>query len=233
MATKRHHYVLWAAGLAVGGWAAYEYLYKPWQATQLAATAALPAALPNYSDYAAPSGLPSATDMLTDPNVLAPIIPSQVSASATGVTTSLGPQYGGVLGACIAKKGGTWSPSQCQTRLDQLVAGYQSAAQTIAQLQGSAANNNIASLQQLLAANQTALAQAQASYVAAQSNGDAASMATLATAIAGHQSDINAIQAKISANPGNADNSGTIAAYQGQMAANNMDYFNLTGTYLG
>ena len=48
----------------------------------------------------------------------------------------------------------------------------------------------------------------------------------------GHQNDINELNALIASVSKPVDNSAAIAAYQGQLAANDNDYFALTGSHL-
>jgi hypothetical protein len=225
VAKAKSHKLLWVAGAAVGGWAAYEYLYKPWAAQQaaLVAAGALPATTGLASLLPAIS-LPSPLDMVSAPTAL----------PSTTPVPSIGAPVGGVVGACMASKGGTWTQTQCQTRLDALVQAARNAQAAISNLQNTAnpAAAGIAASQAALAAEQAALAVATTAYNQLVVAGDVNGAATYHAAILGHQSDINDLTALIAAAQKPVDNSAAIAAYQGQLAANDNDYFNLTGVHL-
>jgi hypothetical protein len=239
--SRRKHTLLYVAGAGVAAWAAYEYLYKPWAAArgigagegdQLNPLTLSPSYYPGAGGGAgggyvpASPGLPALSDMVSAPGLA---LPSPVGF------TSLGPQYSGVLGACIAKKGGTWSPEKCQQRLNDLVTAARTARAQIDALRGGSANPNaagIAAAQLALAQNQAALNQAAANLNAATAAGDQADANTWRAAIAAHQADINDLAARIAAAGRPVDNSAAIAAYEGALAGNDNDYFNLTGTHL-
>lgn len=219
---KKHRTLLWVAGAGVGGFLAYEYLYKPWAAQQAALVAAggttagtsLFPSLPSIS-------LPSPASLLSEP-------------SSVGIP-SIGVNPGGVVGACMLKKGGTWTQSQCQTHLDALVAAATNAQQQITALSAGTSNPAAAGIpaaQAALAASQAALATATTAYdqLAAAGNTDGA--ATYHAAILSHQSEIADLTARIAAAQTAPNNTAAIAAYQGQLAANDNDYFNLTGVHL-
>lgn len=225
---RRKHTLLYIAGAGVGAWAAYEWIYKPWAAARAAAAGALPlpgayASVPSYPALPG-SVLPGPTAMLPAPGAVTPI-----------GWTSLGPQYGGVLGACIAKKGGTWSPEKCQQRLNDLVNAARTAQAQITALKAGSPNPNAAGIpaaQLLLAQNQAAMANAQAQYDANMAAGDLNGAAIWHAAIAAHAGDIADLTARIAAAGKPMDNSAAVLAYEGALAGNDNDYFNLTGTHL-
>ena len=225
MATKKtKHTLLWVAGAGVGGFLAWEYLYKPWAAQQaaLAGAAGVPAS-PSLFPSLPSINLPSPSSMLTEP-------------STVGTVPSIGVNPGGVVGACMLKKGGTWTQSQCQTRLDQLVAAAQSAQAAITQLQAGGGANpaaaGIPAAQAALAASQAALATATMAYNQLVAAGNTDGAATYHAAILAHQSEIADLTQRIAQASTANDNTAAIAAYQGQLAANDADYFALTGSHL-
>lgn len=226
---KRHHYLLWGLGLAGGGYLAYRFGYKPWAAQRAAAAAAggssalpPPTYAPSYGGAAGgvtyiPAGIqpPTVANAVSAPTTLP--LPSITTA---GPNTSLGPTYTGPVGACIKIKG-SWSPQQCQNRLDQLTQAFNNARQWISGYQAT-----VGQTQATLAANQTALAGAQQAYNAALNNNDAAGAQAWLQAIQGHQDDIGNLTRALAALPGQ------LAAFQAQAAANDNDYFNLTQQHL-
>lgn len=214
---RRKHTLLWVAGAGVAGWAAYYYLYKPWAAAQAAGVGAGGATGLNYYNFLPPAGsmVPS---------------PSQIVGY-----TSLGPQYSGPVGACISRKGGTWSAAKCEERLNALVAAAQTAKAQIAALKSNTANPNaagIAATQAQLALTQAALANAQVQYNKAVVANDSLGAAKWNSAIVGHQNDIAALSALIAAAQKPIDNSAAIAAYEGALAGHDADYYALTGYHL-
>lgn len=221
---RRKHTLLYVAGAGLAGWAAYQYLYKPWKAQQDAAAGGL---LPGGGAF-----LPGGT--VTGSPPLGSLLPAPGGITPIG-WTSLGPQYGGVLGACIAKKGGTWSPEKCQARLNDLVNAARTAKAQITALQGGSLNPNAAGIpaaQLALAQTQAALANATERYNATAAAGDTNAAAIWHAAIGAHQADIGDLVARIAAAGKPVDNSAAIAAYEGALAGNDNDYFNLTGTHL-
>jgi hypothetical protein len=230
MASKKHHYILWAAGLGVGGFVAYEYLYKPWAAQQaVLATAGLNTTSPlsDFTSVLPSSLLPSPASMVTAPVDLPVVTP-------TASNLDPGAAVGGVVGACMTIKGGTWTQSQCQTRLDSIVSAYQQAQQAIAQLQGASnpAAAGVPAAQAALEANQAALTIATTNYNNAVAAGNQADAATWKAAADGHAADIANLQASIAAAQAPVNNAAAIAAYQGSMAALNDNYLALTGVNL-
>lgn len=220
--------LLWIAGTGVGAYLAYRYVYQPWAAQRaLAATGGGAAGLPGATGAGGVSLYPQ------------PLLPglSSILAPVQDIVpiTSIGPQYGGVLGACIQRKGGSWSAEKCSTRLTQLVDAFNTAKAQVAALKSAAANPAAAGIpaaQAQLAASQAALVNATAGYNRDMAAGDTAGAAKWMAAIQGQQSDINALQARIATAGQAVDNTAGIAAYQGAMAAHDADYFNLTGVHL-
>lgn len=224
MAARKKHTLLWIAGAGVGAFAVYEWLYKPWAAQQaaLVASGALPASTNPLSSLFPSLNLPAPASMLS-------------TTPAVGPVPSTGAPVGGVVGACMAKKGFTWTQTQCQTRLDALVSAATNARSAIAQLQSATSNPAAAGIpaaQAQLAATQAALATATDSYNKLLAAGDTNGAATFHAAMLAHQSDIADLTARIAAAGTANDNSAAIAAYQGQLAANDADYFALTGSHL-
>lgn len=222
MAIKKKHRLLWAAGAGVAGFAAYKWVYQPWAAQRalLAAAGATNAGgfLPSYPT----APLPSPGTMLSPPTTV-------------GGPTSIGQTYGGVLGACIAKKGGTWTPQYCQQRLDALVGAAQNAKAAIAQLKAGGTNPAAAGIpaaQAALAANQAALATATTNYNNSLAAGNSNDAAIWHAAILGHQADIVDLTNRIAAAKAPVNNLAAISAFEGQLASNDNDYFNLTGVHL-
>jgi hypothetical protein len=221
MATAKRHTLLLIAGAGVGAFVAYEFVYKPWASARAAAAAAGQPA-PSLFSSIVPS-LPPPAAMVSAP---AQITPSNLNPGAA---------VGGVVGACMQKKGNTWTQQQCQARLDALVAAAQNAKAAIAQLQSAAGNPAAAGIpaaQAALAQNQAALQVATTNYNAAAAAGNVNDAATWHAAMLAHQADITDLTNRIAAAQAPADNSAAIAAYQGQLAANDNDYFNLTGVHL-
>lgn len=228
---KKHRKLLLIAGVGVGGYLAYRFVYVPWKAGQ-AALPATPAGGNGLLNYLFPTttplpavNLPSPTSLITAPTSL----PAPISTGGT-----LGPQYGGVLGACLAAKP-TWSPSYCQQRLNQYVAAAQEAQAAIANLSGATANPAAAGIpaaQAQIAAEQAAYNAAKDSYDKLTAAGDAVGAQKFSAAMIGHQNDINDLTARIAAASTANDNSSAIAAWEGQLAALDQDYFNLTGAHL-
>jgi hypothetical protein len=219
---KKHHRILWIAGAGLGAWAAYRYVYQPWAAASAAAAAAGTQAPSLLSAITSAIPLPSPAAMVGQPLA---ITPSNLSP---------GLQVGGPVGACMQKKGNTWTQQQCQSRLDALTAAASNARLAISQL--SVASNPAASgipqAQAQIALEQAALNVATTNYNNAVAAGNSNDAATWNAAIIGHQNDINELNARIAAAQTPVDNSAAIAAYQGQLAANDNDYFALTGSHL-
>jgi hypothetical protein len=223
---KRSHAVLWVAAAGVGGWAAYEFLYKPWAASQAAAGGG---ALPPYGG----TGTGGTTAL---PGTLLPPPTAMVSDPANIIGfTSLGPQYGGVLGACIAKKGGTWDATKCAQRLNDLVSAAKNAKAQIAALKANTVNPAAAGIpaaQAQLDLTKAALTQAEAAYNNALAAGDSAAASVAHAAMLAHTSDINDLNSRIAAAQMPVSNTAAIAAWEGALAGNDNDYFNLTGVHL-
>jgi hypothetical protein len=222
MATK-HHTLLWIIGIGGAGWAGYEYIYKPWAAQQaanalLAAGGTLPATTAAPTSLLPSLTLPSPLSMITEPTALP--------------TPSIGTNPGGAVGACMTAKGGTWTQSQCQTRLDALTQAAQNAMAALAQLQAGTPNPAAAGIpaaQAQLEAEQAALATATDSYNQLVAAGNTNGAATFKAAMDAHTADINDLTARIAAAQVPVNNTAAIAAYQGALAANQQDYANLTG----
>lgn len=236
MATKKSHKLLWVAGAGVGAYLGYRYVYQPWKAAQDALLTTTAATLPTTSlpSYVSPLSMVAPPTTLPTMLPVTTVTPQPTSLVPTSVTT-LGPQYSGVIGACIAKKGNTWTAQQCSDRLTAIVAGAQAAQAAIAQL--SAANANpaaagIPAAQAQVAIETAALQQAQAAYAKAQAAGDGAGAAAWAAAIIGHQNDINDLTARIAAAQAPVNNSADIAAREGALAALDSNYFDLTGVHI-
>lgn len=222
---KKHHKLLWIAGAGVGGFVVYQYVYKPWAAQQ----AAVAAAGGVSAGTSSPSLFPSF------PSVSLPSPSSMVSAPTTVGTTvpSIGATVPGVVGIVMQKK--MWTQQQATDRLNALVAAAQNAQTAIANLKGGGANPAAAGVpaaQAQLAAEQAALAGATDSYNKLLAAGDAIGAAAYQAAMLGHQNDINDLNARIAAASATVDNTAAIAAYEGQLAANDNDYFALTGSHL-
>lgn len=232
---KKKHTLLWVAGAGVAGLAIYEFVYKPWAAGQPQSDLPNPI-LPGYAPGPVYTGTPILPGgQTTDPTgVPIPTPISQLTLPAPISITTIGAQYGGALGRCIAAKGNTWSPSKCQQRLNDLVNSFNLSAATIAKLQS--ATNPAASGAPAVAARiqllQGALSSAQQGLAAAQAAGAADQVAAYTKAISDHMTDLAAAQQLYAQATASVVNSGAIAAYQGQMAANDTDYFNLTGDHL-
>ena len=222
---RKHHRILWIAGAGVGAWAAYRFIYQPWAAAAAAAAAAgetPPSLLSSLPSILAPNSYPAPAAMVSAPLA---ITPSNLSPGAL---------VGGVVGACMAKKGNTWTQQQCQTRLDALTAAASNAQLAISQLRTSSnpAASGIPAAQAQIALEQAALDIATTNYNNSVAAGNASDVAIWHAAMIGHQNDINELNARISAAAAPVDNSAAIAAYQGQLAANDNDYFALTGSHL-
>jgi multidrug efflux pump subunit AcrA (membrane-fusion protein) len=217
----RKHRILWIAGAGVGAFAAYHWIYKPWAASRDAALAA-GGQVPSLFPFSSASALPPPAAMVSAP---AQITPSNLNPGAA---------VGGVVGACMTKKGNTWTQGQCQARLDALVSAARNATAAIAQLQNGVnpAAGGIVAAQAQLAAEQAALDIATQNYNAAAAAGNTNDAATWHAAVLAHQSDIADLNNRIAAAQAPANNAAAISAYQGQLAANDNDYFNLTGVHL-
>lgn len=214
----KNHELLWIAGLGAAGFAGYEFIYKPWVANQ-AALAAATAAGGTVSSYTTPP-LTSGAYAVGAPYVTTPtsLVPQPITPS----NLNPGANVGGAVGTCMTRKG--WTQSQCQARLDALVAAFNANKATIAQLSPGGASLTAAQAQ--LAANQTALANANAQYNAALRANDPAGANIWKAAIDGHMADIQAITAAINSAPAK------ITAAQSAMAGNASDYLALTGLTL-
>lgn len=222
---RKTHRLLWIAGAGVGAWLVYERVYKPWAAASSAAVAAggqAPSILSALPNILLPTPTPSPAAMVSAPLA---ITPSNLNPGAL---------VGGAVGACMQKKGNTWTQQQCQTRLDALVAAAGNAKLAISQLSaaGNPAASGIPAAQAQLAAEQAALVEAQTNYQANLNAGNTTNANAWYAAMIGHQNDINELNARIAAAQADPDNSAAIAAYQGQLAANDNDYFALTGSHL-
>lgn len=226
---KKHRKLLWIAGAGVGGLAAYQWLYKPWKLQRDIALAAAAggATVPDGTMPALqfPGSLfPGPSTMVAPPQP--GIIPSNLNPGAA---------VGGVVGACMIKKGNTWTQGQCETRLNAIVQGYKNSQAAIANLKSQTTNPAAAGipaanlqLQQEIAARNAAASMA----ASTAASGDAQGAAIWQAAVDAHTQDISELQARIAA-AGNAnDNSAGIAAYEGAMAALDSNYFDLTGVHL-
>lgn len=230
MAKKSHKRLLMIAGVGVGGYLVYRFVYVPWKTQQTlggntvgtAPGGLLATLFPSTTPLPAVN-LPPPTSLITAPTSL----PAPISTGGT-----LGPKYGGVLGACLEAKP-TWSPSYCQQRLDGYVSAAQAAKAAIANLQGGVnpAAAGIPAAQAQLALEQAAFAAAKDSYDKLTAAGDPGA-AQFSAAMIGHQNDINDLTARIAAASTANDNSAAITAWEGQLAALDHDYFNLTGAHL-
>lgn len=212
-ATAQHHTLLKVGGAAVAALAGYEFLYKPWKASQdaalLAATGTTSSILPSSGGGGGGYTLP----YITAPTTVGAIQPSNLNPGAA---------VGGPTGTCMSRKG--WTQSQCENRLNGLVAGYQSAAAMLASLQNG---TEVATAKASLTANQAALQQAMQAYNQALATGDAAGANQWKAAIDGHNADIAALTAAISGVPGR------ITQIQSAIAGFIHDYQALTGLTLG
>lgn len=227
MAKRNRRTLLWLAGAGVGAYVGYQYVYKPWRAGQVANGNA---PLPGGGYYPAPGGGGS----LPGPMPGGSLLPQPGNITPIGWST-LGPQYGGVLGACIAKKGGTWSPEKCQARLNELVNAGRVAKAKIAELKAGIPNPAAAGVpvgQTKLLEVQAAIVNDQQQYAAASAAGDAVRAAAWHGALLSHQAEANAIAAHLAASQKPIVDTVAIAAWEGALAGHDTDYFNLTGVRL-
>lgn len=221
-AAKEHHALLWLGLVGGGGFAAYELFYKPWAAAQALAAAGTGV-----------SPLLPATGGLTSPIY-------------TGPSPSAGGQYqgsivdprvtpGGDVGQAMWRK--NWTQDQATARLNAVKTAIANARTAIATLSSQTVNPAAAGInaaQAQLAAESAAMATAKQAYDQLVAAGNTAGAAAYQAEIAGHQNDINDLNARIAAAQKAPDNSTAIAAYQGQLAANLAEYTALTGlTYSG
>lgn len=227
MARRSKHTLLWVAGVGVAAWAAYEWVYKPWRAARKGAQTDI--GVPWASPYLPAAGagstaLPGPSSVIAAPESLGNIVSYN----------TLGPHYDGPLGACIAKKGGTWTPEYCQARLTALIDSARTSKAQIAALK-AAANPNagaVPAAQAQLALVQAALAGATANYNAAVQRQDDADAAKWHVAVIDHQNEAAELAARIGAASQAPNNVVAIAAYEAQLAANDRNYYELTGQHL-
>lgn len=225
---KGNHDLLWialAGGAGFVGW-------QVWKAHQAALAAAAAGGL---TPLPIGGGYPSAGSMVTGPS--APIgnqnqslVPGQTAPIYSSNPSLL---YPGPVGTCMSRKGNTWSAAQCTTRLNQLIVAYNNAAQAIANLRANTSNPaaaGIAAAQAQLAQYDAVITQ-QTAALAAQPAGSQGYQ-QFATSLASLKQDRAEIAARIAGAAQPLDNSAAIAAYQGQQAANDNDFFNLTGQHL-
>lgn len=238
MALKRKHKrLLMVAGVGVGGFLAYRYIYQPW-AAQRAATAAAGGAAPGAGGLLSALFPGAALPAVRLPSP-ASVVSAPTSVGGNGLpppigSTTLGPQYSGALGACIKAKGGTWSPEYCQQRLTGYVTAAANARAAINALSAPGANPAAAGIpaaQAQLAVEKNALAAAVTAHDQLVAAGDPGA-ANYQVAIIGHQNDIQDLETRIAAASTANDNSAAIAAWEGSLAALDSDYFNLTGAHL-
>jgi hypothetical protein len=224
---KGNHDLLWIALAAGGGWLGYEFVYKPWAANQAAIAAG--------AASAGGLALPGITSMVSGPS--APItnqdqslVPGQVAPIYSSNPSLM---YPGPVGTCMSRKGNTWTAAQCTTRLNALIVAYNNAMQQIANLKANTSNpaaSGIAAAQAQLAVYDSTITQQQAAL--AQQPAGSQGYQQFATSIAALQVDRQQLAQRIAAASSPVDNSAAIAAYQGQAAANDNDFFNLTGQHL-
>lgn len=236
---KQKHTLLWVAGGGVAAFAAYRYLFEPWAAEHGFADDVGGGASGGGGSWPQ-SGWPLSPTPLTPtaPPVVGNLLPPPMSMlEAPGVIigyNSLGPQYGGVLGACIARKGGTWSASKCAQRLNDLVAAAKTAKAKVAELKAGAPQNaaGVPAAQAQLALVQQALTNDTVQYNAALQRGDTAAASQWHAALISHQTEAADIQARIAAAQTPVINTAAVAAWEGALAGHDQDYFNLTGVRL-
>lgn len=219
-AQKDTHTLLWIAGAGGAAVAGYELFYKPWRTAKDLAAATGGAISPL---------LP--TGGLSSPSYVGP---SPVSTQQQGSIIDPRTSPGGDVGAAMWKK--NWTQTQATQRLNAIKTGVANSRAAIANLSSNTANPAAAGLnaaQAQLAAESAALAQAQQAYSRLTAAGDTAGAASYAAAIAGHQNDINDLNARIAAAQRPSDNSAAIAAYQGALAGLLADYTALTGMTYG
>lgn len=206
----QNHDLLWVGGAAAAAFAGYEFIYKPWKATQAANAPGL-----------TPSGRPgSSPPVYTAPYVTSPtaIVPQPITPS----NLNPGGNVGGPVGTCMSRK--NWTQSQCQQRLDALVASFNWNKAKILTLQpgGSA----LITAQGQLAGSQAALSRALTGYNTAVAQGDAAGALQWKSQMDAQNADIAALQNSISTAPQQ------ITAAQAAMAGAASDYQALTGLAL-
>lgn len=221
-AQSQSHAGLWVAGLGVAGLAAYEFIFRPWQAAQAAAATA---------------GGGSA---------LAPLFPSSMISSPTLVGPSVNP--GGVQGSIVDPRvspGGdvgqamwrkNWTQAYTTARLAAMKKGYADSLTAIAQLQNQVVNPlsaGIPAAQLQAQLNDKAAADEITAQQAALAAGDTVGAALHASAAAVHEQDAREIRARIATASAPPDNTAAIAAYQGTIAGLKADYMALTGMTLG
>lgn len=217
-AQKSNHDLLWLAGGGAALFAGYEFIYKPWAASQaLAAVGALSPISP--------------TSMISSPTLVGPSVnPGGIQGSIVDPRVS----PGGDVGQAMWRK--NWTQQQAQQRLDQIKAGYSTSLGAITQLQQQVTNPaaaGIASAQLAAQQSDAAAAAAVASQQAELAKGNAAGAALWASAAAAHQQDAREIRARIATASAPPDNSAAIAGYQGAIAGLKADYLALTGLSLG
>jgi hypothetical protein len=221
MAAQQHHPLIIVGGLGVAGFLGYEFIYKPWaDANAAAAAASLTGTLPF------PTG---ASSLVTAPSVLGTAAPGGVQGSIVDPRVS----PGGDVGYAMWLK--NWTQAQAQTRLTALQNAYAAAKQAIANLQSNVNNPAAAGIpaaQAQLNTTQAALAAAQQAFQQLTDAKNTVGAAQYAAAIQGYNSDIADLTARIRQAQQPSDNTAAIATYQGQMAANDTDYFNLTTRHL-
>lgn len=211
----QNHDMLWLGAAGAAAFAGYEFLYKPWKAAH---AATVPGSILTGPGAPAAPAAPSAGysyPYVTSPTVLTPqpVQPSNLNPGAA---------VGGLVGTCMSRKG--WTQSQCQQRLDALVAAYNANKARIVSLQPGAPG--LVAAQTQLAATQNALQNAMAQFNAATAAGNPAAALQWKTAMDGHNADIAALSAAINSAPTQ------ITASQSAMAANASDYQALTGVPL-
>lgn len=207
---KQGHPVLMAGGAVAAALAGYEFVYKPWKATQDAALATSSGLFAPTGGGGGGGGLP----YVTTPTVLNPgnIQPSNLNPGAV---------VGGPTGTCMSRK--MWPQQQCQTRLDALTQGYASIKSQLATLLSGA---DVTAMKATIVANQQALANAMAAYNTAIATNNPALANQLKIEIDGHNADIAALQAHVARVPTD------ITALQNTLAGLAHDYQALTGLTL-
>lgn len=248
MAKKEHHTLLWLLGLGGAAFAGYEWVYKPWEAQQALLTTPAGTGLdttgisyggstggggsgysvtpaPSYATtpvatYANGSSTPASPSPLTYVTSPANITPTPQNYVNTGGPSNLSPgnAVGGLIGACMNKKG--WTQSVCTTKLRAILAAYQDA---VAQLQNLQSGGIAGQLQTQLAANQSAAANALQSANAAKAGGNAGSFQAFMSQYNENVANTKSIQSQIAAIPQR------ITAYTSAIAGYITEFQNATG----
>lgn len=219
-AAKEHHTALWLAAAGGAAVAGYELFYKPWKTSH---------------DLAAATGLSPLfpTGGLTSPSSIGPA-PASTQQQGSIVDPRNSP--GGDVGQVMWKK--NWTQQQATDRLNAIKQGIANSRAAIATLQSGVGTANPAAAginqaQAQLAAETAALASAKVAYDQLVAAGNTAGAAQYSAAIAGHQNDINELNARIAAASQPVNTTGAVAAYQGTLASLLADYTALTGATYG